>query len=268
MPTHVLRRRLGAAAATAALLAGCSSPEPKTLVVGLPADHPGLALTVAGEHVGFESAIARYLARDLGSEGRDEVGLATMSARERAAKVRTHHVSFVLGTDTTLGSAPDEVRQVGPYLVSGLRLAVRAGSTTTRDALAGHRVCTAFGSSAQDRMPALLPGAVAASEPTISTCLTNVAQGRADAALDDGLVLAGYAALPAYGGITVAPGELTHDEHMILVAADRPQLCRTITASLRTMVKDGAWATAARGDLVGPGITATPPAAPTVRGCD
>lgn len=267
--THRLSPVAALAAVALTFAAACSGPEPDKLDIGVPADHPGLALKVTGENVGLETAIGRYIARDLGSSGRKEVGFRTLPGRSRGVEVANHQVTMSLGTDPVSEARADEVVEVGPYLVGGLRLATRADATATAPAaLSGRPVCVVVGSYAERRLAELVPGARPRAVATISTCLTDVVEKRADAALEDGVVLAGYAVNPAYADLEVQPRQLTRDEHMILVAKDDPALCSAVTASLRRMVSSGAWRTAVVGDLVTPGILDVVPAAPTVRGCD
>lgn len=258
-------RRAALALLAATALTACADPTPTPLEVGVAYDHPGLADRVVSESVGLDTAVARYLADGLGSRGRTDVSFVSTSARDRAAAVAGGRLRLAVGTDPLPAQHRAQVREVGPYLVGGLTLAGRSRPTVA--ALRGRPVCVVQASDAERRLPTLVPGALPRPVRTLSTCLTRVVDGTADAVLEDDVVLRGALATPAYSSLRTLERPLNRTEHMVWVAADDDAACRQVTSSLREMVRSGAWARAVEGDLVTTGALDAVPAAPQVRGC-
>lgn len=235
-------------AMTAALLTGCGNSG--TLVIAVRQGQPGLVTPLPdGTVSGFDIAVARYVARELGY--RDNQIVYTD---------RADQADLVLGT---MGS-PGLRNVAGPYLVTSVDILVRTGDLTIRKLrdLARRRVC-ATSVSAKPLIRAFGAGwkdAFLAEANVPAACAPLLADGRIDAIVADAPVLAGLAA--QYPGRFRFSGRpLTTQRYGI--GTGSAALRDRVNDALRHMFDDGTWKRAVIDHL---GVLATrytsPPALP------
>ncbi|MBX6167245.1 transporter substrate-binding domain-containing protein [Thermobispora bispora] len=214
----------------AALLTGCG--DSGRLVVAVRLGQPGLVnQRPDGGLTGFDIAVVRYVARELGY--RDDQIVFTGDAAQ---------ADLVLGT---MGPAfpGGETRYVaGPYLVTTTNILVRANDLAIRGVrdLAGRCVC-ATGSSARPlvaRFGEAWKHAFLAEANVPAACAPLLADGRCDAIVADAPVLAGLA-VQYPGRFRFSGRPLATIEYGI--GTSSAALRDRVTEALRHMFEDGSW---------------------------
>ena len=156
-------RRMGAAAATAALalaLAACgsdagdsgsddtaSSAGASGLKIGIKFDQPGLGLKKGSDYTGFDVDVAKYVAKELGTDAANITWVQAPSA-QRETLISNGQVDLVVATYSITDARKEKVSFAGPYFIAGQDLLVRADDTSHhragqpqgQEALLGHRV--------------------------------------------------------------------------------------------------------------------------------
>ncbi len=158
-------RRMGAAVAAAALATRHSPPAVRTpatpaptraasgdaaasgLKVGIKFDQPGLGLKKGTEYTGFDVDVAKYVAKELGTDAADITWVQAPSA-QRETLIETGQVDMVVATYSITDTRKEKVSFAGPYFIAGQDLLVRADDTSItgpdtldgQEALLGHRV--------------------------------------------------------------------------------------------------------------------------------
>ena len=211
-------RRMGAAVAAAALgltLAACGSDAGDTgsdpsssgdaaasgLKVGIKFDQPGLGLKKGTEYTGFDVDVAKYVAKELGTEAADITWVQAPSA-QRETLIETGQVDMVVATYSITDARKEKVSFAGPYFIAGQDLLVRADDTsiTGPDTLDGKKLCSVTGSTSAQKVKDTYPAVQLQEFATYSECLPALANGGVDALTTDDTILAGFAAQPEYAG--------------------------------------------------------------------
>ena len=157
-------RRTGAVAAAAATRTRHSPPAVRTratpaltraarasagaggLKVGIKFDQPGLGLKKGTEYTGFDVDVAKYVAKELGTDAADINWVQAPSA-QRETLISTGQVDMVVATYSITDARKEKVSFAGPYFIAGQDLLVRADDTSItgpdtldgQEALLGHR---------------------------------------------------------------------------------------------------------------------------------
>ena len=253
-------RRMGAAAATAALaltLAACGSDAGDTgsggsassgaaasgLKIGIKFDQPGLGLKKGSEYTGFDVDVAKYVAKELGTDAADITWVQAPSA-QRETLISTGQVDMVVATYSITDARKEKVSFAGPYFVAGQDLLIRSddASITGPDSLDGKKLCSVKGSTSAQKVKDKYPGVQLQEFGTYSECLPALATGGVDALTTDDTILAGYAAQPEFKGKFKVVGQPFSEENygIGLKKGDTAQ-CTKITDAIKKMISDGSW---------------------------
>jgi glutamate transport system substrate-binding protein len=251
---------MGAAVAAAALgltLAACGSDAGDTgsdasssgdaaasgLKVGIKFDQPGLGLKKGTEYTGFDVDVAKYVAKELGTEAADITWVQAPSA-QRETLIETGQVDMVVATYSITDARKEKVAFAGPYFVAGQDLLVRADDTsiTGPDTLDGKKLCSVTGSTSAQKVKDTVPGVNLQEFATYSECVAALASGAIDALTTDDTILAGYAAQDQYKGKLKVVGQPFSEERygIGLKKGDTAQ-CQKITDAINKMVTSGEW---------------------------
>ncbi|MFJ9574943.1 transporter substrate-binding domain-containing protein [Streptomyces sp. NPDC101191] len=173
------------------------------LTIGVAIDAPGLSDTSTGRFQGFEASMGMSLARNLGS-GSASPRFMALTFEKRMSALRTGEVDMVIAHVEITDLRREEVDFVGPYLRSYHGVLTRKGDkgiSSFKD-LAGRRVCTRRGSTAQivqlnvhDTPIETLPG--------LGECVVALRRHEVDAVVDAQVDLYGYT--ERYDDIEVPP---------------------------------------------------------------
>jgi glutamate transport system substrate-binding protein len=251
---------MGAAVAAAALgltLAACGSDAGDTgsdasssgdaaasgLKVGIKFDQPGLGLKKGTEYTGFDVDVAKYVAKELGTEAADITWVQAPSA-QRETLIETGQVDMVVATYSITDARKEKVAFAGPYFVAGQDLLVRADDTsiTGPDTLDGKKLCSVTGSTSAQKVKDTYPAVQLQEFATYSECLPALANGGVDALTTDDTILAGFAAQPEYAGKFKVVGKpFSEEKYGIGLKKGDTATCEKVNAAISKMVSDGSW---------------------------
>ena len=253
-------RRMGAAVAAAALgltLAACGSDAGDTgsdasssgdaaasgLKVGIKFDQPGLGLKKGTEYTGFDVDVAKYVAKELGTEAADITWVQAPSA-QRETLIETGQVDMVVATYSITDARKEKVSFAGPYFIAGQDLLVRADDTsiTGPETLEGKKLCSVTGSTSAQKVKDTYPAVQLQEFATYSECLPALANGGVDALTTDDTILAGFASQPEYAGKFKVVGKpFSEENYGIGLKKGDTATCEKVNAAISKMVSDGSW---------------------------
>jgi glutamate transport system substrate-binding protein len=255
-------RRMGAAAATAALaltLAACGSDAGDTgsgggssssggaasgLKIGIKFDQPGLGLKKGSEYTGFDVDVAKYVAKELGTDAANITWVQAPSA-QRETLISTGQVDMVVATYSITDARKEKVSFAGPYFIAGQDLLVRTDNTdiTGPDAMNGKTLCSVTGSTPAEKIKKEYATTVKLFEQdTYSKCVEALVGGTVDAVTTDNVILAGFAAQPQYAGkLKVVGKPFSTEKYGVGLKKGDTELCGKVNAAIEKMVSDGSW---------------------------
>ncbi|MCB1294581.1 MAG: glutamate ABC transporter substrate-binding protein [Gordonia sp.] len=192
-----------------ALLAGCGSTEPRSLVdsirkgsvvLGTKFDQPGLGIYNPdnGGVDGFDADVSRYVVNHIA----DKLGVKhpkvkwreTPSAR-REAMIENGEVDTIAATYSINAARSKKVSFAGPYLVTYQGLLVRRDDdsiTQLTDLQKDKKLCSVTGSTSAQNVKAQLPSVQLQEFDSYSACVEGLRRGKVDALTTDESILAGY----------------------------------------------------------------------------
>ena len=132
---------------------------PSGLKVGIKFDQPGLGLKKGSEYTGFDVDVAKYVAKELGTDAADINWVQAPSA-QRETLIETGQVDMVVATYSITDARKEKVAFAGPYFIAGQDLLVRADDTsiTGPDTLDGKKLCSVTGSTSAQKVKDKYPG--------------------------------------------------------------------------------------------------------------
>ena len=238
---------------------GGSGGDDSKIVIGTKFDQPGLGLrNPDGTYSGFDVDVATYVAKELGYTPEDIEWKEAPSA-QRETLIQNDQVEFIAATYSITDSRKEKVDFVGPYLVTGQSLLVKADDTdvTGADSLQNNKkLCSVSGSTPAQRIKDKYPGVQLQQYDTYSACIEALKNGAIDAVTTDEVILAGYAA-QSPGTFKIVGKPFSEENYGIGVKKGDTALEDKISAAITKMESDGAWATAFEKNL-GPAGIATP----------
>ncbi|GAA1347191.1 glutamate ABC transporter substrate-binding protein [Saccharothrix algeriensis] len=199
-------RALALACVAALVLASCSSGDDDMTVIGRAGanklviavgyDQPGLGVRrLDGVHKGFDVDVARYVAKELGTENVTFIE-ATPSQREKL--LTEGKADLVVSTYSITDKRKEVIDFVGPYFVAGQDLLVRLTDTQIagpESLTAGVRLCSVDNTTSAQYVKDQFAQAVElVNFPNFSDCVTALLAEQVDAMTTDDVILAGYAA--------------------------------------------------------------------------
>ena len=253
-------RRMGAAVAAAALgltLAACGSDAGDTgsdasssgdaaasgLKVGIKFDQPGLGLKKGTEYTGFDVDVAKYVAKELGTEAADITWVQAPSA-QRETLIETGQVDMVVATYSITDARKEKVSFAGPYFIAGQDLLVRADDTsiTGPDTLDGKKLCSVTGSTSAQKVKDTYPAVQLQEFATYSECLPALANKGVDALTTDDTILAGLAAQAEYAGQFKVVGKpFSTERYGVGLKKGDTAMCEKVNTAIKKMIEDGSW---------------------------
>lgn len=260
MTPHLPGRRTLAVVAAILGLVGCQRDAPlsnNTLRVGMSLERPGFAVRTPQGIAGFDVDVATHVARRL---GRDSIDIIETPPAQLAMVLATGQVDLVVsGLPMTEDRAAEMITVAGPYLTGSQRLMTRLGSALTVQHLAGRRVCTVTGTTAQDLVVATMPGVHLITRNNHPDCIDALIDRTVDGVLADDIILTGYAGDPVYGPqVTLKRAVAATEAYGIGLPQGEQASCRQVDAALAEMIASGAWQRAAQTNLASLGYVVTP----------
>jgi glutamate transport system substrate-binding protein len=238
------------------------------LLVGGSLDAPLLSQQdpVTGKVEGFDASLARLLAKYI--IGKPEAETVTIGTQTREAMLASRQVDVVFQTYTITPQRATQVAFAGPYLTSGLAVAVKKENTTIKGVqdLAGKKVIVGANTPAVTALPSAAPGSEQVAFATDPQAVQALLQGRGDAYVQDFTLLASNA--KANPGMKVVGQPFTTEPYGIGLHHDDLQFKEFINNWLRKIQADGTWAKVWEATLgtVVEGGAPTPPEIGSVEG--
>jgi glutamate transport system substrate-binding protein len=264
-----LRFRVAAALALAVAIplsvtacGGGSGGDDGKIVIGTKFDQPGLGLkNPDGTMSGFDVDVATYVAKELGYTP-DKIEWKESPSAQRETLIQNDQVKFIAATYSITDARKEKVAFVGPYLVTGQSLLVKADNTdiTGADSLQNNKkLCSVSGSTPAQRIKDKYPGVQLQQYDTYSACIEALKNGAIDALTTDEVILAGYAA-QSPGTFKIVGQPFSEENYGIGLKKDDTDLQTKITGAITKMESDGSWKAAFEKNLGPAGIaTPTPP---------
>ncbi|KQY09726.1 glutamate-binding protein [Mycobacterium sp. Root135] len=233
------------------------------IVIGTKFDQPGLGLkNPDGTMSGFDVDVATYVAGQLGFTP-DKIEWKESPSAQRETLIQNDQVKFIAATYSITDARKEKVAFVGPYLVTGQSLLVKADNTdiTGPDSLQNNKkLCSVSGSTPAQRIKDKYPGVQLQQYDTYSACIEALKNGAIDAVTTDEVILAGYAA-QSPGTFKIVGQPFSEENYGIGLKKDDADLQKKISDAVTKMEADGDWAKAFEKNLGPAGIaTPTPPA--------
>lgn len=271
---------LGAAAALALGLAACGSDSGdsggsssdsggKKLKIGIKFDQPGLGLKKGEAVTGFDVDMAKYVAKQLGTDEKDITWVQAPSP-QRETLIETGQVDLIFATYSITDERKQKVTFAGPYFIAGQDLLVRADDTsiTGPDSLTGKKLCSVKGSTSAQKVKDKYPGVQLQEFSKYSDCLSPLANKQIDALTTDDTILAGYAAQEEYKGKFKVVGQpFSEEKYGVGMKKGDTELCTKVTDAIKKSITDGDWEKMIEANLGPAGYKPGPGNPPTPDAC-
>ncbi|MDO3700759.1 glutamate ABC transporter substrate-binding protein [Micromonospora sp. C28SCA-DRY-2] len=221
---------------------------------------------VTGQIEGFDADMAKLLAKYI--IGKPEVKTVTIGTQTREAMLQAKSVDVIFQTYTITPQRATQVAFAGPYLTSGLAVAVRKDETGIKGVqdLAGKTVIVGANTPAVTALPSAAPGSKQVAFATDPQAVQALLQKRGDAYVQDFTLLASGA--KANPGMKVVGEPFTTEAYGIGLNREDAQFKEFVNNWLKKIQADGTWAKVWESTLgsVVEGGTPTPPAIGSVEG--
>jgi glutamate transport system substrate-binding protein len=238
------------------------------LTIGAALDAPLLSQQdpTNGKIEGFDADLAKLLAKYI--TGTTNVKTVTIGTQTREAMLSSKQVDAVFNTYTITPERASQVAFAGPYMTSGLAVAVKAGDNSIHSVkdLAGKTVIVGANTPAVTELPSAAPGSKQVAFGTDPEAVQALAQGRGVAYVQDLTLLASDA--KANPAIKVVGQPFTTEPYGIGLNHDDAQFKAFVNGWLQKIEADGTWAKVWKATLgtVVEGTTPTPPAIGSAQG--
>ena len=265
--TTTSRRRLrvlGAAVAAGALVftaaacggdsGGAGGGGGDTVRVGIKFDQPGMGLKEGNEYTGFDVAVAKYIAQELGKTPQ----FSEAPTPQRETLLKTKQLDYIVGTYSITDKRKVDVDFAGPYFIAGQDLLVRSddSSITGPDSLTGKKLCSVQGSTSALNVKEDHPDVQLQEYNTYSKCVEELINGTVDSLTTDNTILAGYASQAQFKGKVKLVGQTFSTENYgVGIEKGNAEMCTKVTAALEKMISSGEWKKAVDENLGPSGFT-------------
>lgn len=247
-----------------ASLAGCgnsaAASDSHVIKIGIKFDQPGLGFKQGDKVTGFDTDVARYVAKELGYS-ENEIKWISAPSAQREAVLQNGQADLVFATYSITEARKKIIEFGGPYFVAGQDLLIRADDTsiTGPDSLNGKRLCSVNGSTSATVIKDHYANSVQLMEqPGFAECATALLSGTVDAVSTDDIILAGLAAAKGDGKLKVVGKPFTQERYGVGIPKGRTDMVEKVNAALKKMVEDGSWQKALDDATAGTGFKANP----------
>ncbi|GAA5187712.1 glutamate ABC transporter substrate-binding protein [Rugosimonospora acidiphila] len=238
------------------------------LTIGAALDAPLLSQQdpTNGKIEGFDADLAKLLAKYI--TGTTNVKTVTIGTQTREAMLSSKQVDAVFNTYTITPERASQVAFAGPYMSSGLAVAVKSSDNSIHSVkdLSGKTVIVGANTPAITELPKAAPNSKQVAFGTDPEAVQALTQGRGVAYVQDLTLLASDA--KANPAIKVVGQPFTSEPYGIGLNHDDAQFKTFVNNWLKTIESDGIWAKVYQATLgsVVQGPVPTPPAIGSVDG--
>ncbi|MFW0111126.1 glutamate ABC transporter substrate-binding protein [Rothia sp. P5764] len=223
---------------------GCGSSSAKdTIRIGIKYDQPGLGYQDGRDYTGFDTDVARYVAKELGYS-EDQIEWVEAPSANRENMLSNNQVDMIFATYSITEKRIKTVDFAGPYFVAGQDLLVQADSTdiTGPESLSGKNLCSVTGSTSAKKIQDKYSSDVQlVQQNSYSDCVVALNAGMVDAVTTDDIILAGLASTKANQGELKLVGNTFSTEKYGVGLPKGSDKCSAINAAINKMVETGAW---------------------------
>ncbi|MFW0180667.1 glutamate ABC transporter substrate-binding protein [Rothia sp. CCM 9417] len=223
---------------------GCGSSNAKdTIRIGIKYDQPGLGYQDGRDYTGFDTDVARYVAKELGYS-EDQIEWVEAPSANRENMLSNNQVDMIFATYSITEKRIKTVDFAGPYFVAGQDLLVQADSTdiTGPESLSGKNLCSVTGSTSAKKIQDKYSSDVQlVQQNSYSDCVVALNAGMVDAVTTDDIILAGLASTKANQGELKLVGNTFSTEKYGVGLPKGSDKCSAINAAINKMVETGAW---------------------------
>jgi glutamate transport system substrate-binding protein len=228
--------------ASPSLVPGASSGG--KLTIGISFDQPGLGLASGETYRGFDVDTATYVAKALGVPAAN-ITWKRADPADREKLLTSGQVDLVFSTYSITDGRKQVVDFAGPYFVAHQDLLVRRNEEEIDgpQTLNGRVLCSVTGTTSSDFVNKNYRGKITLKEyPRYSDCVRALNASEVDAVTTDDVILAGFAAEPAYKGKLRLIGKgFTDERYGVGIAKGKPDLVAKVNAALKQYIADGSW---------------------------
>lgn len=218
------------------------------LNIGVSFDEPGISQkTGDNPPEGFDVETAKYVAAKLGVPATNITWIDAKPA-VRESLLTSGQVDLVFATYSITDERKKLVDFAGPYFVAHQDLLVRRNDTsiTGPTTLDGRTLCSVTNTTSAAYVAKTYAGKITLVEKeNYSDCVKSLLAGDVDAVTTDDLILAGFAAAPAYKGILKVVGNgFTDERYGVGIKKGNTEMVTKVNAALKSYIDDGTWAKA------------------------
>lgn len=248
MFAHFKKKITAAAAVTAAAalaLTGCasSSGDNDTLRIGIKYDQPGLGYQDGPDYTGFDTDVARYVAKELGYS-EDQIEWVESPSANRENMLSNGQVDMIFATYSISDTRLKTVDFAGPYFIAGQDLLVQKDNNDIHgpDDLNGKDLCSVTGSTSAKKIQDQFASNVQlVQQNSYSDCVVALNAGMVDAVTTDDIILAGLGATKANEGQLKVVGNTFTEENYGVGLPKGTDKCKAINEAINKMVETGEW---------------------------
>lgn len=211
--------------------------------IGIKYDQPGLGYQDGPDYTGFDTDVARYVAKELGYS-EDQIEWVESPSANRENMLKNGQVDMILATYSISNTRLKTVDFAGPYFVAGQDLLVQKDNTdiTGPDSLNGKNLCSVTGSTSAKKIQDKYASSVQlVQQNSYSDCVVALNAGMVDAVTTDDIILAGLASTKAnQGELKLVGNPFTKEQYGVGLPKGSDK-CSAINAAINKMVETGEW---------------------------
>jgi polar amino acid transport system substrate-binding protein len=211
-----------------------------------------------GDINGFDIDLLREVAFAIfGNRNPGTIVFRSVNSAQRVPAITGGDVDIVASLLSIICSRWQLIDLSSKYYVAHQRVLRRGDSTIRTIAdLNGRRICVTKGSTSEDNLKEVAPGAVIDEVPYRTDCLVKLQEGVDEATTSDDTVLDGFHQQdPTTRFVTGRPLEL--ERYGMGMSPEHPEFVSFVNAVIARICADGTWARLAKKDLAPLGIHAT-----------
>lgn len=233
----------GSSSTSGSAAASSEAATGKKIKIGTKFDQPGLGLKQGSEMSGFDVDVAKYVAKQLGSNSPDIEWVQAVSA-QRETLISSGQVDMIVATYSITDKRKESVSFAGPYFIAGQDLLVRSDESgiVGPESLDGKKLCSVKGSTSAQKVKDKVPGVNLVEFATYSECMAGLISKGIDALTTDDTILAGFASQSQFKGkVKVVGKTFSTENYGIGIKKGDTALCTKVTDAITKMIKDGDW---------------------------
>lgn len=234
------------AASVTLALSGCATGNDDAgdkIRIGIKYDQPGLGYQDGKDYTGFDTEVARYVAKEMGYN-EDQIEWVESPSANRENMLSNGQVDMIFATYSITNTRLKSVDFAGPYFVAGQDLLVQKDNNDIHgpEQLNGKDLCSVTGSTSAKKIQDKFASDVQlVQQNSYSDCVVALNAGMVDAVTTDDIILAGLGSTKANKGQLKLVGNTFTTERYGVGLPKGSDKCGKINAAINKMVETGEW---------------------------